>query len=75
MKTDKEIKKELVSFTDNEKQSFQYANKEIQSILESNKLSEDSLKRLSNVITQLNALKESFFWRLLRAAKQNHMID
>lgn len=75
MKTEKDIKKELVVFTDNERQSFKFSEKELNSILESNKVSEDTVQRLSNIITQLNALKESFFWRLLKAAKQNHMIE
>jgi hypothetical protein len=75
MKTNNDIKKELVVFTDTERQSFKFAEKELNAILENNKVSEDSVLRLTNIITQLNSLKESFFWRLLRSAKQNHMID
>jgi hypothetical protein len=75
MKTDKEMKKEISSFTDSERQSFKFAEKELALILQTNTLSEENVQRLTNVITQLNALKESYFWRLLRAAKQNHMID
>lgn len=75
MKTDKEMKKEITSFTDSERQSFKFAEKELALILQTNTLSEENVQRLTNVITQLNALKESYFWRLLRAAKQNHMID
>ena len=75
MISDSDIKKQLTSFTDAEKQTFKFAEKELESILNSNQLSEDVVHRLTNVITQLNGLKESYFWRLLRAAKQNHMID
>jgi hypothetical protein len=75
MKSENDIKKELVSFTDTEKQTFRFVEKELQLIQASNSLSEDNVKKLTNVITQLNSLKESYFWRLLRAAKQNHMID
>lgn len=75
MKSENDIKKELVSFTDTEKQTFRFVEKELQLIQATNSLSEDNVKKLTNVITQLNSLKESYFWRLLRAAKQNHMID
>jgi hypothetical protein len=75
MKSENDIKKELVSFSDTEKQTFRFVEMELKIIQESNSLSEDNVKKLTNIITQLNSLKESYFWRLLRAAKQNHMID
>ena len=38
-------------------------------------ISEDTITKLGNVITMLDSLKENYMWRLLRAAKQNHMLD
>ena len=75
MMSDSDIKKQLTSLTDSEKQTFKFVEKELEYIQKTNQLSEDVVQRLTNIITQLNGLKESYFWRLLRAAKQNHMID
>ena len=31
--------------------------------------------KLTNILTVLGSLKDNYMWRLLRAAKQNHMLD
>ena len=50
-------------------------NEEIKSILETKKLNEDVLTKLTNILTTVETLKENCMWRIIRAAKQNHMLD
>lgn len=48
---------------------------EIQMILDIKVVNEDVINKLENLVTTLSSLKDNYLWRLLRAAKQNRMLD
>ncbi len=75
MKTSHDIKKKQSELTEQEKKSLNTLIEEIKFILQQPKVNEDILTRLINLSTSVNALKENFMWRIIRAAKQNHMLD
>ena len=75
MRTDKDIKKKATELSVEEQKKFKTIIEEIKFILDSKKVNEDLLQRLSNTIIQLDALKNGYMWRIIRCAKQNHIID
>jgi len=48
---------------------------EIGTVTQKREINENVIRKLSSVISTLESLKEDYMWRLLRAAKQNHMLD
>ena len=48
---------------------------DIKQIIEKKEVTEETIKKFTNIITTLDTLKDNYMWRLLRAAKQNHMLD
>jgi len=75
MRNPKDIRKKESVFSETEIKTLQEVREEIKTILEVKKINEDVLTRLSNTLTTLGTFKDNFMWRLLRAAKQNHMLD
>lgn len=75
MKSKQELEKALFKITSEEIQSIQAMSEDIQNVADKAEISEDTIRALSNVINSLSALKEKYFWMLLRASKQNHMIS
>jgi len=75
MRTSHDIKKKQTELSEQEIKNLQSIIEEIKFILEQKKVNEDILTKLTNVLTTINSLKENYMWRIIRAAKQNHMLD
>ena len=68
-----ENKKEEVEF---QKKNLPLSHlEELKKIKKEKKINEDNLRVLSNCLIELGTLKESFYWRMVKVLKQNHMID
>ena len=74
MKTRQSIEKQLFAISEEEKSNLQTLVEDIKQILDKKTVNEETIKKLTNIITVLDSLKENYMWRLLRAAKQNHML-
>ena len=75
MKTSKDIKKKESAISEEDKKTLETAIEDIKFIIEKSKVDEELLRKLNNVSATLSILKESYTWRILRALKQNHMLD
>ena len=75
MKTRQSIEKQLFSLSEDDKKNLQALVEEINMIINKKIISEGTLTKLTNILTVLGSLKDNYMWRLLRAAKQNHMLD
>jgi len=75
MKTSKDIKKKESAISEEDKKNLETAIEDIKLILEKSKIDEELLRRLTNINATLSILKENYTWRILRALKQNHMLD
>ena len=75
MKTRQSIEKQLFSLSEDDKKNLQALVEEINMIINKKTINEDTLTKLTNILTVLGSLKDNYMWRLLRAAKQNHMLD
>lgn len=75
MKTAQDIKKSLMGVSEEEKNNLQATIQELIEISKAKEVNEDVVKKLHNALTVISSLKENYLWRLLRAAKQNHMLD
>jgi|TARA_Y100000310_G_scaffold253900_1_gene260899 hypothetical protein len=75
MKSIEKLKQEVgvIHFDDTKK--IKFIIEELERIEKSKKINEDNLRVLSNCLLELGTLKDSFFWRLVKVLKQNHMID
>jgi len=75
MKSSESIKKQASLFSEAEVRTLSTTADDIKDLVKMNKLSEDALRKLDNIISTLQGVKENFMWRIIRAAKQNHMLD
>jgi hypothetical protein len=75
MKTSKDIKKKESAISEEDRKTLETTIQDIKFILEKPKIDEDLLRKLTNISTTLSIMKESYTWRILRALKQNHMLD
>jgi muramidase (phage lysozyme) len=69
------IKKEATIFSEAEIRNIKSVKNEIDMLLEINKINEEAIRKLDNILTSLHGIRDNYVWRLLRAAKQNHMLD
>jgi len=75
MKTRETIKKNASTISEQDVTTFQATVEEINMILQKRTINEDILTKLSNILTTVGALRENYMWRIIRATKQNHMLD
>tara|TARA_R110001583_G_scaffold4340_2_gene25133 strand:+ start:502 stop:729 length:228 start_codon:yes stop_codon:yes gene_type:complete len=75
MKTRETIKKEASTISEQDIKTLQATVEEINMILHQKTINEDLLTKLTNILTTVNSLRDNYIWRMLRAAKQNHMLD
>jgi len=75
MKSLQNIKKEASQLSEQDKKSLQSVGEELKMMIQHKKIDEETLIKLTNVITTLSSLKENYMWRILKASKQNHMIN
>ncbi len=74
MRTRQSIEKQLFSISEEDRSNLQTLVEDINQILEKKVINEETIKKFTNIITVLDTLKDNYMWRLLRAAKQNHML-
>ena len=75
MKSRETIEKEIFAISEDDKKSILALSEEIKMSTEKRIVNEELIHKLANIISTLENLKENYMWRLLRAAKQNHMLD
>jgi hypothetical protein len=74
MKTRQSIEKQMFAISEEERANLQTVVEDIKQVVEKKTVNEETIKKLTNIITVLDTLKDNYMWRLLRAAKQNHML-
>jgi uncharacterized protein YejL (UPF0352 family) len=74
MKAKDTIEKRLAALSEDERKEIESVIQDLKAVLQGRKISEDVVKKLNNVLMSVGNMKDNFMWRLLRAAKQNHML-
>jgi uncharacterized protein with von Willebrand factor type A (vWA) domain len=74
MKTRQSIEKQMFTISEEERANLQSLIEDINQIVQKKTVNEETLRKFTNMITVLDSLKENYIWRMLRAAKQNHML-
>jgi ribosomal protein S13 len=75
MRAKETIEKRLAALSEDERKEIESVIQDLTAVLHGKKISEDVIKKLNNVSMSISNMKDNFMWRLLRAAKQNHMLD
>ena len=75
MRARETIEKQIFAISEDDRKSVIALSEEIQMATNSRIVNEELIHKLDNIITTLSTLRDSYMWRLLRAAKQNHMLD
>ena len=75
MKTRQSIEKQMFTISEEERANLRSLIEDINQIVDKKTVNEETLRKFTNIITVLTTLKENYMWRMLRAAKQNHMLD
>lgn len=75
MRARETIEKQIFAISEDDRKSILALSEEIRMATDSRIVNEELIHKLDNIITTLSTLRDSYMWRLLRAAKQNHMID
>ena len=75
MKNKIELEKQLGKFREIETETLRSISNDINNITENPQITEDSLRKLENIVRQLAAIKETHSWRLIKLLKQNHTLD
>lgn len=75
MKTAKDIKKKESALSEEDKKILETTIEDLKFIIAKSKVDEELLRKMNNVIASVTILKENYVWRILRALKQNHMLD
>tara|TARA_R110000796_G_scaffold191826_1_gene308533 strand:+ start:1968 stop:2195 length:228 start_codon:yes stop_codon:yes gene_type:complete len=75
MKTPESIRKEGSKISEQDRRILETTMEEIKSILHQRVINEELLQKLSNVLVTINSLRDNYIWRVIRATKQNHMLD
>jgi hypothetical protein len=75
MKTPESIKTDLLKMSEDDARNIKLCVEELNAIQGKRQIGEDTIKKLTNLITTLDSMRDNYYWRLLRASKQNHMID
>lgn len=75
MRARETIEKQIFAVSEDDRKNIIALSEEIRMATDSRIVNEELIHKLDNIITTLSTLRDSYMWRLLRAAKQNHMID
>ena len=75
MKAKQTIEKQIFQISEADKRNLLETVEDIKKVLTATTMSEEEVRRLENSITTITSIKDNHLWRLLRAAKQNHMLD
>ena len=74
MRAKETIEKRLAALSEDERKEIESVIQDLKVVLQGKEISEDVVKKLNNVSMSVGNMKDNFMWRLLRAAKQNHML-
>ena len=74
MKSADKIMKTLMGVSEEEQNNLEALINDLTEIRKSGTVTEDTVRKLNNVLTIVSSLKDNYMWRLLQAAKQNHML-
>tara|TARA_R110002051_G_scaffold135368_1_gene208302 strand:+ start:244 stop:471 length:228 start_codon:yes stop_codon:yes gene_type:complete len=75
MKNIKEIKKSEGSLNTSEIEDLKWIMGELDNIIKSNKINENNMLKLENILTTFINLKRVYGLRFIKLLKQNHMLD
>jgi|TARA_Y100000310_G_C20576834_1_gene760863 hypothetical protein len=75
MRTSHDIKKKANAISEQDKKILQTITEDVKFLLQTQKINEETLIKINNMISSLNGLKENYTWLIIRALKQNHMLD
>jgi hypothetical protein len=75
MKSIEKLKQDVGVLHFDDTKKIKFIIEELDRVGKSKKINEDNLRVLSNCLIELGTLKESFYWRMVKVLKQNHMID
>jgi hypothetical protein len=75
MRARETIEKQIFAISEDDRKSILALSEEIRMATDTRIVNEELIHKLDNIVTTLSTLRDSYMWRLLRAAKQNHMID
>ena len=75
MKSVEKLKQEIGILHFDDIKKIKFIIEELNRLEKSKKINESNLRVLSNCLMEIGTLKESFYWRLVRILKLNHMID
>lgn len=75
MKSPESIKTDLLKISEDDIRNIKLCVEEMNSVQSKRQIGEDTIRKLTNIITTLDSMRDNYYWRLLRASKQNHMID
>ena len=75
MRARETIEKQIFAVSEDDRKNIIALSEEIRMATDSRIVNEELIHKLDNIITTLSTMRDSYMWRLLRAAKQNHMID
>jgi len=75
MKTRETIKKDASTMSEQDIKTLQATVEEINMILHQKTINEDLISKLANILTTVTSLRDNYIWRIIRATKQNHMLD
>ena len=75
MRTSHDIKKKATAISEQDKKTLETIMEDIKFLLKTPRINEETLIKINNMISSLNSLKENYTWLIIRALKQNHMLD
>tara|TARA_R110000824_G_scaffold16054_5_gene66987 strand:- start:165 stop:392 length:228 start_codon:yes stop_codon:yes gene_type:complete len=75
MKTFNEIKKQLTELTRGDKEKLEELCNSLNQIRNQGKVTEEGLKSIQNIQTELSLFSAGYLNRLINLLKQNHMLD
>ena len=75
MRTSHDIRKKASALSEADKKTLLTLIEELKFVIDHPQINEDMLTKLGNISTTINTFRENYMWRILRAAKQNHMLD
>jgi hypothetical protein len=74
MKSADQIKKTLMGVSEEDQNNLEAIINDLTEVKKTGEISEDTCRILNNALTVISGMKEGYMWRLLSAAKQNHML-
>jgi len=75
MRTSHDIKKKATAISEQDRRILLTLIEEINFLIKTPTINEEILVKITNMISSLNSLKENYTWLIIRALKQNHMLD